>query len=268
MLALFSQLLLWWFLPHGELDDKIRLLSAQIDANPHDMTLREMRGELYVLDEIYDLAINDFVVCMQHPPVSARAFAGYSKALFYTHRPDSALLMINHAIGIDGSQVSYYEWKAVVLEDLEEYCEAANAQQRFLDQIQFPGPAVYLQLADYWMACEKGNEKAFDVLEKGVSALPGNSVLLKKLVLSLIAKHDYFSALHYQNQLVDHASFKARYLLERSGIYILLDQKENAIDDLYKALSELDVLPQKKKDLEAIQKLKGEIIALLNKYQP
>src|SRR6187402_1250082 len=87
-----------FFLPHGDLDQRIQEKSNQIASNPLDRQLYLERGELYLLDEEYLKAKSDFVFCLDHDFVNARVLLGMSNSLLFLNRPDSALLFADRVL--------------------------------------------------------------------------------------------------------------------------------------------------------------------------
>jgi tetratricopeptide (TPR) repeat protein len=271
MLAWCFQYLLWssLVLPHGDLDQRILLLTDRIHDAPHDMSLRMERGELYLQHEDYLLAKNDFSTCLQHHFENTRVLLGMSQSLFYSDSPDSALIMVDRALKMEPYHLSAMEWKGNVLEKLGRYCDAGLVLHDFLKIASDAGPMIYMQATSCLSACrgEESIHEAIEILQDGLKKMPGNKVLQRKLISIHLQNGDYASALCIQSDIIAASTFKTRAYYERATTYASMNESALAISDLTSALATWDALPPKKKDLDAIRDLKAEINLLLQQLQ-
>ena len=271
MLAWCFQYLLWssFLLPHGDLDQRILLLSHRILDAPYDMSLRMERGDLYLQHEEYLLAKNDFNTCLQNHYENTRVLLGLSQSLLYSSSLDSSLIMVDRALKMEPYHLSAIEWKGNVLEKLGSYCEAGLMFRDFLKIASEAGPMIYIQATNCLSAC-KGEGSLHDavaILEDGLKKIPGNKVMQQKLISIHLQNGDYASAIQIQSDIIRASAFKSRAYYERATTYVSLHEFELAIDDLTSALATWEALPQKKKDLDAMRDLKEEIVSLLHQLR-
>ena len=108
-------ILLCMTLPHGDLHIRIREITQQINAAPHDMELRMKRGELYLQHEEFANAKEDFSTCLRNGFQNERVLTGVSTAYMQLMRIDSALYYVDLVLNSAPEDLSALELKANIL---------------------------------------------------------------------------------------------------------------------------------------------------------
>ena len=263
---LFSLIALF---PHGDLDQRIREISLQIEASPSNMTLRMERGELYVQHEEYDKAKADFSLCLKNGFDEIRVMFGLSHSYLQTGPVDSSIYFIDMVLAREPSHISAIELKSMALSRLGEYCESARLFQEVISLTDQPTPLLFIQSASAWKSCdEPGNmELAIEVLKTGLARLPNNRVLQHHLTTAYKDSKLYEEALGIQSSIILASANKVRPLLNRAKTYLEIGLINKASIDLQSALSWWESLPPHKKDVPAMEELKNEIERLITEVE-
>lgn len=260
-----------WF-SHGDLDDRIAELSMLIEQHPDQHELYQQRGDLYIQHDEFLKAIADFRHCLDHNIRNTRVYwntrvyFGIAVAYHQEAFSDSALVYIEKVLDETPDHLMANEIKASSLAQKGEYCEAALLRETIFQNATSLSPDLVMTVADTWYHCTQSDalEKSVSALNKGLAAIGYNKVLQQKLVNVYVAKNDLQNAIRAQSEIVEHGSFKVRALYDRSQLFIQYGQKEAAQKDLITALDSWDAMPQHKKEIRSLIKLREDILITQN----
>lgn len=253
--------------PHGDLHQQIANLSKTISAFPDSTQLYLKRGELYLLNEDIHEAESDFTNCIRAGLLNPRVYLGLSKTSYLLHFPDSALYYVDLALDLDRLHTPSLEWKASVLFQMARYCQSAEAYNQLLSLAPQTSPSLFMDAALASHNCPDASPDADQILIDGMARIGRLHVLEKELVLVYLNDKRYEDALQVQTEIIEHWSFKAGPYYDRAETYVLMGQKDKALDDLQQALHSLDTLPSYKSSTPAMKAMRNRIISLRNQLE-
>lgn len=252
--------------PHGDLHEKIATLSKAIVLFPDSTQLYQQRGELYLLTEEIKEARADFYTCLRLGRNNTGVYLGLSQALFYLHLPDSSLYYADLAIGTDTTFTSL-EWKGSSLLLMERYCESAQVYSQLLSSAPHPSPTLFIDASLASRQCPDGSPTADEILKDGIARIGRLQVLEQELVSVYLHDKRYEDALQVQTEIIQHQVAIAGPYYDRAEIYLLMNNKAAAKEDLHQALASIDKLPAHKSSTPAMQEMKKKIISLLKQLE-
>lgn len=255
-----------FLLPHGDLEEHIEELSAAIRLYPDSMSLYQQRGDLYIQTEEFKEAKADFYSCLHSGHLNPGVYLGLSQSLFYLHLPDSSLYYADLAIATDSTFASM-EWKGASLLHSMRYCESVKVYAQLLSSAQHPSPALFIDASLASRQCPDGSPTAEAFLKDGIARIGKLHVLEQELVRVYLYDKRYEEALQAQSEIIQQRSVKAGPYYDRAEIYLLMNDKTAAINDLHQALISIEKLPAYKSSTPALQEMKKKIISLLNQLE-
>lgn len=252
--------------PHGDLHQRIEEISERLIQSPDSIELYMVRGELLLLHGDQEDAKKDFYTCLHHRYLNDRVYLGLSKAIFSEALADSSLLFVELALILNPSHPSCLEWKAFVLQTLQQPCLAADTYEYLLGISPHASPALYIDAANAWSQCPlpDAEEKAIATLLSGISSLGQLHVLEKHLVRLYLEFGRMQEALDLQSEIITHWNLKATPYLNRAKIYLSMGNISAAEYDLHAALAALDQLPYYKMNTTAMKNIRSTIQLLLD----
>lgn len=259
-------LVVTFLFPHGDLDDRIRAVTQQINLTPDQIELYQMRGELYVAHEEYANAISDFRHCLRHHVTNSRIYLGLSQSYLHSNQSDSALVIIDKVLTLEPYNPNAKDIQASALEKLDLFCEAAAVRESLVTIFPNATPSIYLQAASAWLACPDpaSTNHALEILQQGIHRTGYIRLLQQKLVSIYAQQEKWTDAIKAQDEIIQQSSMKARPLYERATLHIRAGQVEKAKDDLLTALEALDQLPMNKQEIVSLKILRADIQSLLS----
>lgn len=254
------------FLPHGDLHQRILELTEAIARHPERPDLYLERGELYLLHEDFPAARMDFIACLDKGSANLRVSLGLSKALYHTGRPDSSLYYVEQALTYEALHPSALEWRAFVLQHLNRFCESAMAYETLIAVTHQPTPSLFIDASRAWTSCDdmSAEDKSIQALKQGLLHLGQIHVIEKELVSVYLRFGRFEEAIEVQTGIIEHWTSKIKPYYERAEMYLLMQKKDQAMDDLRQALLALDHLPKHKSSTPAMREMRKKIISKLN----
>jgi tetratricopeptide (TPR) repeat protein len=256
----------FFLLPHGDLHQRILELTEAIHQHPERTKLYLERGELNILHEDFPAARLDFYVCIQHGLMNGRVSLGLSKTLYHVGLSDSSLYYVDLALTYDAHHPSALEWRAFVLQDLDRFCESAQVYESLISLTPQPTPSLFIDASRAWKDCDEmdAEDQSIHALHQGLLHLGQIHVIEKELVSAYLRYGKYEEALNVQTNIIEHWASKIKPYYERAEIYLLMQKKELAHEDLRKALLEIETLPAHKSSTQAMRDMRNKIISKLN----
>ena len=253
--------------PHGDLHQQIAAISKSIRAFPDSTQLYEERGGLYLLNEDFIEAHTDFSKCIHSGLLNTAVYLGLSKTSYYLDQPDSAIYYVDLAVRIDSMHYASLEWRASLLLLTTQYCKSALAYSQLLSLAHQPSPSLIMDAAQASLHCPDASPSADQILLDGIAHIGRLHVLEKELMLVYLYEKRYDEALQVQTEMLEHWSFKAAPYFDRAETYLLMGQKNRALEDLHQALLSIDKLPAYKSSTPAMKEIRSKIISLRNQLE-
>lgn len=246
---------------HGDLHERIIEVTDEIKITPDSAFLYFKRGKLFFEHKDFDKAIDDIDMAndlgfedLQCDLILAKSYKGilnYRDALTYLDKVNTK--SPNNVIALKERASIYF--------DQQKFEESALNYEKVIDHVIKRTPQNYLSAYKAWREVNSyyGDQKATEILDKGIDDLGELFSLLHEHQKFCIAKNDYKSALAIQEKLIqtsdrkEMAYYEAAQFAGRSGG----DQKKAFY--LKKSLDAVHQLPPRKQQFTAIMDLKLKI---------
>lgn len=188
-----------WFFPicigfsHGDVQERIVALTAEIDAAPRDARLLLERAELRREHEEWTAALGDYDAASKlDPSLDTGLLRG--RVLLESNHADGSLVILNRFLYRHPADPRALTWRARVLMKLGRESEAFSDYREALKQTYLPEPDLVIESADAFAARGCGAE-AVRVLEGGIGKLGQIPAFVLKLIDLEIAAKDFNAAL-------------------------------------------------------------------------
>jgi len=256
-----------FILAHGELDKRIKDVSAEIKANPDSAFLYLKRGELYYQHEEYKKSIRDFKKCSRLDYKDSRLLFGFAKSYKRLGKFTTSLNYVNNILANNAENVKALRLKGQLLFKLKKYSEAALNFEKVVEFATKTFPENYLEISQAWEKSSDKNalQKATDSIKKGILDLGELYVFYTRLIQLYLNFEDYDSVLVYQTKILENSLRKERASYSRALTYLKLGNTIAARSDLEMSLSAIDQLPERTKNNKAMKDLKTDVLQSLEK---
>jgi len=246
---------------HGDLHERILLISEEIESAPDNSTLYFERGKLYFYHEQYllsvddldkagELGYNDFL----HDLFYAKAYQklnNNTKAIFYTDK----------ILSYDSKNVNAIKIKAEVLFKQKEFETSALFFQQLINKSKRTLPENYTQAAKAYHNCtgKKMRMQCYVVLDKGINTLGELPTLLKEKIRYYKKDKLFPEALLVQKEIIKNSQRKETAYFEAALLAIAM--KDSAVAKQYLKQSEnaLFALPKRIQLNKSMQSLLASI---------
>jgi tetratricopeptide (TPR) repeat protein len=251
---------------HGDLHERITVLSAAIAADPGNAQLLLERAELYRQHGEWDLALSDVVAAEQRADAGACALL-HGRILIDAGRMHEAVPMLDRFLTASPTHAEAHLLRARAQEALGDHRAAAEDFRLAIAVLAQPEPEHYLGWARA-LADDGQMDAAVQALDTGMAKLGP--------VLSLAD-----TAVAYEQRLGRHAAALARiealrphlpraelYLLRRARALEGAGRSPEAHTDYAAAAAALATLPEGRQATALVQQLREAIDAGLLRTQP
>jgi tetratricopeptide (TPR) repeat protein len=247
---------------HGDVHDRINLLSANIAKAPRNASLFFQRAELYRIDQDFTNALVDLDKALQLDPTMARAEFCRGRVQFEANRPQEALLSLNKYLAGKPRDVEAYTTRARVLMKLGSYQASAEDYTTAIG-ISTAGPELYIERADAWRAMGK-TEEAIRSLDEGIRKMgPLVTLQLPAIDLEVSAKR-YDAAIARVDAVAARLQRKETWLFRRAEVLRQAGREPEAKANYRDALAALDRLPPTHRRTRATLDLESRIRTALS----
>ena len=273
LLILLSSLLIAFpSFGHGDLHERIKKVSQQIDQDPDSTYLYLKRGILYFQHEEYNKSIVDLKICEERQYNDIQLDLTFAKVYLRTQEYIHSLSYLDRILTKDPVYVNAWRLKGQVFYEMEDYDEAAVSFMKLLDLTNQTLPFNYLDasLAFEKMGSNEAIDQAISVIERGINDLGPLITFQERMVHLGLSHGQYDLALLYQTAIIDHLNRKESAFFKRAMIYLEKDEVQKGYDDLILSKKALEKLPSRHKNTKAMQDLYQKIeshITELNKNQ-
>jgi len=257
---------------HGDLHERILLLSEKIVSNPDSASLYFERAKLYFYHKEFSLSIDD---------LNSSGKLGYEdplKDLFYAkanqklNNYNKTLKYTSKILAEDTANVNAIKIQAEVFFDQENYLQSANAYDNLINSSRRTLPENYLNASDAWRLCSSkiDQKKAIDILDRGMEELGELPVFLTRKKEYFIQDNQMQKALDVQKTIIHSSQRKEKKYLEAAEIAMMMGNTEQANVYLKEAENAFNKLPPRLKSNKAMKELFASIqntkILLSNKH--
>ena len=247
---------------HEDLEEQIELFTAEIARSPKDAVPLLKRAELYRLHKEWAEAFADYrrVEELDSPPEQLRFLVG--RALLESGQIERAKKMLDEFIAGHPEHVEALRARARLHEQEGRPELAAEDLKRAIDASARPEPELYYERAAL-LASDGGNiPAAIAALDEGIERL-GLLVSLQSYAIDLeLRRGDTAAALKRVERVLAGLNRKEFWLVRKAEVQIAGGKHEEAEQTLNEALREVELLPVRHKETEAIRSLKLRVQAL------
>ncbi len=249
---------------HGALQEQIMEVTKEIEQDSTDALLYLKRGELYRYHRDWDLALSDFDLASRLDANLDIVVLGRGKTLFEAGWYERAKPVLDHFLLKSPNHIEGLLTRARVLRHLGQNLAAAVDYTQALAGSHEPRPEHYIERAqaiitegrEYWPAAISG-------LDEGLEKL-GQIVTLQLLAIDLEVKlKQYDGAIARIAQVESQSPRKEKWLLRRGQILTAAGRLGKAQACYGEALSRIETLTSRKRNLQSTLRLEGEIRAAL-----
>ena len=255
---------------HGVVHDEIDDITCLINNLPTDAELYFQRGQFYAIDEVYDEALDDFLIAedLAKPGFIPRLHINVARALFLkaVFLPDKdqiplyqdALQRLDRHIAETGDEeeIDVLVLRGKILGELEEFGAAIKTFQQLGDLIEQPSLDFYTQQSE-WFEEQNQIQNALDILDEPQEEL-GVLPTLQLCAIELSLRNDLTEeALSRVDVLIENATRKESFFSQKGDIQTDAGLTEEANESYQRALSAVAELPEHLRMTPAV----GEIAA-------
>lgn len=246
---------------HGDLHERILIVTKEIKAHPDSAYLYLKRGELLYQHEEYKKALKDFKKSEKLGYADSRLLFAISLAEYKRGRTDVALAEVNELIRRDPDHVKALRLKGQILFDMEQFAVAAGTFEEVILRSETTLPENYLEASYAWenSGIQKGNERAIVIIHTGMQTIGPLRTFLDRLVEISLRNQDFDAAIGYQTEIIGQSERKEWAYYQRALTYIMKGDMVLARADLQAADTEILRLPQRLQSQKNVLDLKEKI---------
>ncbi len=248
-------------LGHGDVHERITLLTAEIGRTPTNASLFFQRAELYRMDQDFTNALADLDKALKLDPTLVRAEFCRGRVQFEANRPQEALRSLNRYLSGKPRDVEAFTTRARVLASLGSH-KAATEDYTTAIGISTAGPELFIERAEAWRAMGKTDE-AIRSLDEGIRKMgPLVTLQLPAIDLEVAAKR-YDAAIARIDAVSARLQRKETWLFRRAEILRQAGRETAAKANYRDALAAIDRLPPTHRRTRSTLELEGRIRAAL-----
>lgn len=247
---------------HGDLHERIVIVSKEIKENPDSAFLYFKRGSLYFQHESCKKAIKDLKKASKKGYQNIACDLLYAKSYKKLGKYKKALLYADKIQSNDSENVHAIKLKAQIAHEQKQYSKAALNFEKLIEKSEKTLPENYIDASLAWelTGTEEGKKEAVHVIKHGIEDL-GELFVFYEYLRDLYIKYDSFnSALEVQNDIIERSNRKESAYYKAAEICLLSNNNDDALNYLNAAATAIESLPLRLQNTDAMQDLKANII--------
>jgi len=251
---------------HGDVHDRIVLLTQQISQSPTNASLFFNRAELYRIDGDYTNALADLHRTAKLDPTLSRVDFCIGLAHYEAGQPGAALPSLNRYLARPQKDPEAYVTRARVLAKLGRYQAAVDD---YATAIGFgsANPELFIERAGAFRGMGKPDE-ALRTLDTGIKSL-GHLVTFELPAIELEVSLKRFDAAIARIDTVSaRLQRKETWLMRRAEVLRQAGREQEAQANYRDALAAIERLPPSHRNTRATLELEGRIRAALATNMP
>ena len=254
---------------HGDLHQRINLVTAAIEKSPNNPALFFQRGSLHLQHQSYKKAIQDFRRSIKKGGANARQYYGIAKARFELGQFHRCIKQLSKILHRDAGNTNVYYLLSQSFEQIGKFDQAAHWAGKYFDVAILKRPDHYLALAH-----AHGLENRYDMeihwLEMAIQQFGHLPSIVKSLLNAYKKSSQLDLAIKLQSEVIAKQKRKEFALFERVKLYQLAEDYQAARTDLLEMGKEIDKLPShiqgQKSILELKERIRLETIAINDRH--
>lgn len=245
---------------HGDLDEQIAAVTAQIANEPHKAELYLKRGELHRAHEEWKAASSDFDHALELAPDLSMVHLGRGRLLLATARYDDAVAELDRFLAKYPDHAEALVSRARAEFKRQRPLDAARDFSRAIELSARPVPEFYLERAQALAAA--GPEyfgEAINGLDAGTAKLGQPVTLLLAAIDLELAREDFDAALARVDAITARSVRKENWLARRGEILERAGRKDEARLAYEEARKAVAKLPPRARGTKAIAALEERL---------
>lgn len=249
-------------LAHASIEQRILSATTQLAADPNNIELYLLRGDLYVSHNQWRAAEADFNTVAQIDESESRVHLYLGRLYLAEYRFTQAARELNNYLAYSPKDSSARVTLAQVLLELERPLDAVEQYNLAIESHAKPSPDWYLARAQALAATAPLQlEEALLGLDQGIEQY-GPLATLQLYAISLeVRRKDYDTALLRLDSLAQQSSRKENWLQRRAEILHKAGRDAQALEISDAAHTALLSLSANKRETQAMRELEAKILA-------
>jgi len=222
---------------HGDLDERIRLVTAEINLKSDSSFLYIKRAELLYQHEDYLKSLVDLNKSQELNYSSDEQVMLFAKNYFELENYNKSLFFLQSILSHDTKNVLSIKLKAQAYLQLESYYDSALEFEKVIEFSTETFPENYIDASVAWgkLNTEAGNNRAVAIIKKGIENLGELISLYDRLIDLYIYQEKYQLAIDAQLHIIDLLSRKEGAFYKLSELYILDKNHTKALESIIMA---------------------------------
>ncbi|MDF1697134.1 MAG: hypothetical protein P1U56_14925 [Saprospiraceae bacterium] len=252
---------------HGDLDERIKAVSLDIEANPDSASLYFTRGKLRFQHEEYQKCIDDLSTSIQKGYIHDLHNLYLAKSYFQLENYRLATENLDEFDSQNPINVVSIKLRGRVLFAQKEYEASALCFEKVISKTIKSLPENYLEATESWLASSHSEkyQKTVAVLELGLKNLGKIITLQNKLIEVHLQFNQGKKATDLQEKIINSTQRKESAYFKLANMYLELGKREEAKKANQKAKIHLDKLPVRIRKNSAMKNLDLKIKELTTK---
>jgi tetratricopeptide (TPR) repeat protein len=251
---------------HGDLHERIQLVSSQIDENSEDPELYVKRGDLYFQHEDFVASVSDFKQAIIRNTEQYNINYLLARSYYELDEIDSSEYYLNKQLAVTPDYFRALQLLGHSYEELGQYESSVKYLITALDHIETRIPKNYLDIIDAYRKCEKDLQitQAVKWCDNAIHDLGPLVVFYDRKIDLCLKSGRLTDAIQSLDEVIKINQQKEKWLVKRAHIYLSLGMKEEAIKDVQVAFGSFEKLPTYKIKTPYIQNLIKQMNEILD----
>ncbi|NNF35633.1 MAG: hypothetical protein HKN68_16115 [Saprospiraceae bacterium] len=254
------------FMFHGDLHERIQLVSSQIDDNDEDPELYVKRGDLYFQHENFQASISDFNQAIIRNTDQNNIFYLLARSYSELKEIDSTVYYLNRQLTQTPDYFRALQLLGHSYGELKQHELGARYLIDALDHIETRIPKNYLDIIDAYRKCETDfhTSQAIEWCDSAIRDLGALVVFYDRKIELCINSGMLTDAIQVLNEVIGLNHQKEKWMVKRAHIYLNIGMKTEALKDIKAASNTIEQLPSYKIKTPYIQKLINQMNEILD----
>lgn len=254
---------------HGDVHHRIEVLDRELADHPNDAALLVERGALYATDEDWPRAVRDFEQARELDPAQAGLDERLANALLQVGEPERAAALLDDLVDREPRSAEAHLLRARTHARVGRFQDADADFAEAIALAPKPSPRMYLDRVD--VVLEQGPSRAdsaIAVLESAFERLGPLIGFVERATEIEAARGRPDEALAWIERLPEAARTAPDWRLRRATILEAKGSRAEAAREVEAGLAAIDALPASRRDTEALQALRAELLVVQSRLAP
>ena len=254
---------------HGDLHERIVLVTKEIKVTPDSSYLYLKRAKLRYQHESYNKSISDLKKSKLLGYNSVEQKLLFAMDYFKLNDYQSTLLYTENILSQNAQNVHAIKIEAETNLKLENYCESAVSFEKIIEYATQSFPENYIDASTAWelLNTEEGFNQAISIIQKGIEKEGSLITLYNRLIDLAISHNDYNFAILKQLEVIKFSPRKETAYYKLNELYLIINERDKALESLKLAELHYNKLPSRTKNTSFMKDLIKKIISKKNELK-